>query len=122
MDFYASVARLYDLASDNPKFAKDVYNIIKLFDDNGKKYVAEVVRDTIFEIADMPTCRMYKLIQQMPDLDIDSFLRYTQDRLISEVGEISLRPLFFFVQAMSSRDILVSLPRWFEELKRKVNG
>lgn len=122
MDFYTSVARLYDLASDNPKFAKDVYNIIKLFDDNGKKYVAEVVRDTIFVIADMPTCRMYKLIQQTPDLDIDSFLRYTQDRLISEVGEISLRPLFFFVQAMSSRDILVSLPRWFEELKRKING
>lgn len=117
MDFYTSVARLYDLAADNPKFAKDVYNIIKFFDNNGKKYVAEVVRDTIFVIADHPTCGMYKLIQQNPDLDIDSFLRYT--RVASEVWRISLRPLPFFAYAMSSRDIQVSLPRWFEELKGK---
>ena len=120
MDFYTSVARLYYLASDNPKFAKDVYNIIKLFDDTGKKYIAEVVRDTIFVIADVPTCRMYKLIQQNPDLDVDSFIRrYTQ--VASEVGRISLRPLPFFASAMSLRDIQVSLPRWFGELKRKIN-
>ena len=120
MDFYTSVARLYDLASDNPKFAKDVYNIIKLFDDNGKKYIAEVVRDTIFVIADQPTCGMYKLIQQNPDLDIDKFFRYTQNKSTSEVWRLSLRPLPFFVNGMASRDIQVNLPRWFEELKRKI--
>lgn len=79
------------------------------------------MRDLLFEIAKTPSCAMYKLIKSNPDLTVDAFLRYTKDKRLNAVGQMSLAPFLMFVEAMSSRDIQIGLPRWFEKLKEKIN-
>lgn len=79
------------------------------------------MRDLLFEIAKTPSCAMYKVIKSIPDLTVFDVLHYTKDKRLTKVGGLSLAPFPKFVQAMSLRDRVVNLPRWFEELKRKIN-
>lgn len=79
------------------------------------------MRDLLFEIAKTPSCAMYKVIKSHPGLTVYDVLHYTKDKRLNKVGGLSLAPLHKFAQAMSLRDRVVNLPRWFEELKRKLN-
>lgn len=79
------------------------------------------MRDLLFEIAKTPSCAMYKVIKSNPDLTVDNFLRYTQDKRFNEVKGLSLATFPKFVQAMSLRDRVVNISRWFEDLKREIN-
>lgn len=80
------------------------------------------MHDYLFDIARAPTCDMHKLIKRNPDMTVDNFLRYTQDKRFNEVRGVSFAPFPKFVQAMTSHDIIVNLPRWFEDLKEEING
>ena len=120
---YVSLVYLYDFVTENKdEYSQNIGEIIYALSTEGQQVLAEVVRDSLFAIADSPSCAMYKVIKSNPDLTVDDFLRYTKDKRLTKVGGLSLAPFPKFVQAMSSRDIIVNLPRWFEDLKREING
>lgn len=118
---YVSLAFLYDLASENTEYTRKISNLVNYLNSDAQKVLAEVVSDTLFTIARTPDCTMYDLIKFSPDLTLDEFLQYTQDKRCNRVQNLSLAPLPKFINAMSDRDINVNLPRWFEQIKRKIN-
>lgn len=119
---YVSLAYLYDFVAENKdEYSQNIGEIVYALSTEGQQVLARVMRDLLFEIAKTPSCAMYKVIKSNPDLTVDDFLRYTRDKRLTKVGGLSLAPYFKFAQAMSSHDIIVSLPRWFEDLKREIN-
>ena len=119
---YLSLVYLYDFVAENKdEYSQDIGEIIYALSTESQHVLAEFVRDLLFEIAKTPSCAMYKLIKSNPDLTVDNFLRYTQDKRFNEVKGLSLAPFPKFVRAMSLRDRGVNLPQWFEELKGKIN-
>lgn len=119
---YVSIVYLYDFVSErNDEYAQQIGEMVYALSTEGQQVLAEVMRDLLFAIAKSPSCAMYKAIKSNPDMTVDDFLRYTKDKRLIRVEGLSLAPYLKFAKAMSSRDIQVNLPRWFEELKRKIN-
>ena len=118
---YTALVFLFDFASEKNNHAKYIGEIIYALSPKGQQVLAEIVHDYLFDIAYTPTCDMYKLIKSNPDMTVDDFLRYTQDKRFNEVRGVSYAPFPKFAQAMTSHDIIVNLPRWFEQLKEEIS-